>query len=1165
MNINNQFYNQENNLILDDILNTGKCQNLQKERYGKHNNKNCGSANVMITEELFQANRYRDIVESQTELICRFLIDGTLTFVNQACCRYFGQTSQELLGENFLLLIAEADRERAKKEWQFLNEDNPIVISDRQIIAANGEGRVYQWIEQAIFNNNGLLIEYQSVGRDISKVSPQKSHCYQQINTDENQQQLQNIFQSLDDVIWSIDATTWEVLYLNSAVESLYGRSLDEFVTNPNLWLEVIHPDDRVRVESVIPILFSRGTLQIEYRIIRPNGKFRWLNNRMRLIKDHTGESTVINGIITEISEHKIAEKALLANENIFQLLVEQIKDYAIYILDNHGCVLSWNIGSERIYGYKSHEIIGQHFSCFFTSDDVKLNNPEQQLHQVQKQGIYEVEGWHRRADGSLFWANVIITNLRDKSGKILGFAKITRDITEQKKAEEALRNSERLYRTMAKNFPNGAVVVFDRDLRYILADGSGLAEVGLSQESLEGKTIWEVFPPDVCATIEVDYRAALAGEKKVNEIKYQQRFYLTQTVPFKNDNGEIIGGMVVTQNITDRKNIEEALRESQEKYKTLFQIFPIGISITDKFGNLIEVNSASEEILGLSKTQHTSRTYNAPEWHIIRPDGTPMPANEFASVRSLQENRVVANVEMGIVKSETEISWINVTSAPIPLENYGVAIAYIDITERKKAEEELYYREQEIRALVENAPDIIARFDKQQRYVYVNPAIETVLGITPEMIIGKKNTELGISAEIVSIYQQKMQNLFTSKKSQIIEIDYPTPKGIISYQSRLVPEFNKNGEIISVLVMSRDITDRKQAEETLRQLAERERLLAAIAYRIRLSLELQEILDTTVAEVRQFLQCDRVLIYQFQPDWSGIMVAESVVQGWQSVLGTIVKDDYLQQTQAKSYKQGQIQLIADISQANLTKCHLELLMQFQVKANLVLPILQADNLWGLLIAQNCAKPRQWQESEVNFLSQLATQVGIATKQSQLYQQLKAVNQELHKLATVDSLTQVANRRKFDEYLEQEWRRMARKKLPLSLILCDIDFFKLYNDNYGHQGGDECLKQVAAVIRQSVKRSGDLVARYGGEEFAVILPNIDWKGAIFIAENIRDNLYNFKINHRYSRISDRVTMSIGISSCIPCYECFPNILIAAADRALYQAKAKGRDRIIYSS
>ena len=1122
----------------------------------------------MITEELSSANRYRDIVESQTELICRFLNDGTLTFVNQAFCSYFGQSSYELIGTNFLLLIGETDREKAKQEWQILNPNNAIGISDRLVIAANGEEEIYQWIDQAIFNKHGSLIEYQSVGREISNFLAKKHNYYQKNTEEKNQQQLQNIFQSLDDVIWSIDANTWEVLYLNSAVESLYGRSLNEFIKNPNLWLEVIHPDDRVRVENLIRILFSRGTLQIEYRINRiiiSNGKYRWLHNRMRLIKDNTGKPSIINGIITEISERKLAEKALRANENIFQLLVEQIKDYAIYILDNHGCVLSWNIGSERIYNYKAQEIIGQHFSCFFTPDDIQAHKPQAELHQAQKQGMYEVEGWRRRGDGSLFWANVIITNLRDKSGKILGFAKITRDITEKKEVEEALRNSEQLYRTMAKNFPNGAVVVFDRDLRYILADGSGLAEVGLSRESLEGKTIWEVFPPDVCATIEGDYRAALAGEKRVNEIKYAQRFYLTHTVPFKNDSGEILGGMVVTQNITDRKHIEEALKESQEKYKTLFEILPIGIYITDKIGNLIEVNAASEEILGLSKPQHISRKYNAPEWEIIRPDGTPMPASEFASVRALQENRVVANVEMGIVKSATEISWINVTSAPIPLENYGVAIAYIDITQRKKAEEELYYREQEIRALVENAPDIIARFDKQQRYLYVNPAIETVLGIMPEMIIGKKNTELAIPSEIVAIFQNKMANVFITKKSQIIEIDYPTPKGVISYQSRLVPEFNKCGEIISVLVISRDITDRKQAEETLRQLAEREKLLGAIAYRIRLSLELQEILDTTVAEVRQFLQCDRVLIYQFQPDWSGIMVAESVAQGWKSVLGTTVKDDYLQQNQAESYKKGRIQLIPDISQANLSKCHLELLKQFQVKANLVLPIFQGDKLWGLLIAQNCATPRQWQESEVNFLSQLATQVGIATKQSQLYQQLKAVNQELHQIATVDSLTQVANRRKFDDYLTQEWRRMARKQLPLSLILCDIDFFKLYNDNYGHQGGDECLKKVASIIRQSVKRSGDLVARYGGEEFAVILPNIDLKGAILVAENIRYNLYNFKINHSYSQVSDRVTMSIGISSCIPCYECSPDFLISAADRALYQAKETGRDRIIYSS
>lgn len=179
-----------------------------------------------------------------------------------------------------------------------------------------------------------------------------------------------------------------------------------------------------------------------------------------------------------------------------------------------------------------------------------------------------------------------------------------------------------------------------------------------------------------------------------------------------------------------------------------------------------------------------------------------------------------------------------------------------------------------------------------------------------------------------------------------------------------------------------------------------------------------------------------------------------------------------------------------------------------------------------------------------------------------LLEQLEAANKELHRLATHDSLTAVANRRRFDEYFELEWRRMKRELLPLSLILCDIDFFKAYNDTYGHLAGDFCLQQVASVILRSARRPGDLVARYGGEEFAVILSNTPAEGALKVAEKIRDNLRALEIDHAGSQIDQYVTLSLGVSTTFPKSETASAMLIASADKALYQAKGKGRDRAV---
>ncbi len=187
---------------------------------------------------------------------------------------------------------------------------------------------------------------------------------------------------------------------------------------------------------------------------------------------------------------------------------------------------------------------------------------------------------------------------------------------------------------------------------------------------------------------------------------------------------------------------------------------------------------------------------------------------------------------------------------------------------------------------------------------------------------------------------------------------------------------------------------------------------------------------------------------------------------------------------------------------------------------------------------------------ELRFLTQKVQEQAIALQQ---------VNQELHRLANLDGLTAVANRRRFDEYLDQEWRRLQREKSPLALILCDIDYFKNYNDYYGHQAGDVCLKRVAQAIDDCLKRPADLVTRYGGEEFAIILPNTSNEGAAHVAQLIQTTIQQLSIPHHHSLVSSFVTLSLGVSSQVPNADLDAHALVAATDKALYIAKAEGRN------
>jgi len=170
-------------------------------------------------------------------------------------------------------------------------------------------------------------------------------------------------------------------------------------------------------------------------------------------------------------------------------------------------------------------------------------------------------------------------------------------------------------------------------------------------------------------------------------------------------------------------------------------------------------------------------------------------------------------------------------------------------------------------------------------------------------------------------------------------------------------------------------------------------------------------------------------------------------------------------------------------------------------------------------------------------------------------------NERLKSLSFLDGLTGIANRRHFDHELLRETRRAKREKKPLSLIIIDIDYFKAFNDTYGHLKGDDCLKTVTSTLRKTLKRPGNFPARYGGEEFAVLLPNTDDEGAVIIAENLRTSIESAGIEHINSLCSDYVTVSLGVVTRFPEQTELPDDLISAADRALYRSKHEGRNRV----
>ncbi|MBW4582694.1 MAG: PAS domain S-box protein [Tildeniella nuda ZEHNDER 1965/U140] len=570
----------------------------------------------------------------------------------------------------------------------------------------------------------------------------------------------------------------------------------------------------------------------------------------------------------------------------------------------------------------------------------------------------------------------------------------LTTAMAERQQAEAALQHSEERFRSAFNSAAVGMALV-GLDRRTLQVNRALCHAFGYSESEMLDTTFRELSHPDDLDLNPPHLQRLLAGEIESYQLEKRYIHKLGRTVwallnnsLLRDAEGRPLYFVSQFQDITQRKLTEQALQQSEAHFRDLVQNIQAGVVLQGSKAEVLLMNPAALTMLGLEESEILGLSSFDDRWQVVHEDGSPFPGAMHPVPQAIATRKPISNVIMGVHRPKYDDRvWLLVHANP-QLNPDGsiqyVLCTFSDISDRKHIEETLSKTESRNRALLNAIPDLMLRVNHEGVYLDIKAAKYFDTLLPPTEIVGKREVDV-LPPDVAQKRQHCLAEALRTGELQFCEYEIALADGLHYEEARIAV----SGENEAVIIV-RDVTQRKLVEETVESQNHRAYLLTAITLRIRQSLNLDDILGTTVAEVRQFLQADRVLIHRFKPDWSGTVVVESVDSNWSPAIGAAIRDTCFMEGGWQKYYRGRTEAIDDIDQATLTDCHRNLLTQFQVRANLVVPIIQGSGatgkaeLWGLLVAHQCSAPRQWRAFEVEFLTQLADQVGIALAQAHL-------------------------------------------------------------------------------------------------------------------------------------------------------------------------------------
>ncbi|WP_254663305.1 bacterio-opsin activator domain-containing protein [Haladaptatus sp. W1] len=400
--------------------------------------------------------RGENVHDAVPDIFYAFDMDGSLFEWNDRLSAVTGYDDAELASMTPLDFVPPDDREMIANAIDKVLEGEQIETRQSALVTKMGEHIPYEFNASRLTDSEGTLVGYVGTGRNIAEREAAKRALR------ESERMRATLISNLPGMAYRCaNEPDWPMEFVSEGSHELTGYDPDQIESGTVSWGDdVIHSEDRKRVwEEVQDALAEKESFELTYRIRTADGETRWVWEQGRGVYEDRVDATegadvmngadgssmrandlvALEGFISDVTDQRETEQALRREKEQFQSLVQGVEEYAIFMLDPKGIVQSWNTGAEQVKGYEREEIVGEHFSTFYTDEDVASGVPEQNLADAVEHGSTEDKGWRVRTDGSLFWANVVITALRTEEGELRGFAKVTRDMTERREHEQKL------------------------------------------------------------------------------------------------------------------------------------------------------------------------------------------------------------------------------------------------------------------------------------------------------------------------------------------------------------------------------------------------------------------------------------------------------------------------------------------------------------------------------------------------------------------------------------------------------------------------------------------------------------------------------------------------------------------------------------------------------